>query len=421
MLDTAGNEINRFNSSRFYSGTPFEPDNKSILFPVSSDSIILYHDNRFELKKLVCDHELDLSNSVLQFFKLDNKIYALDLKSKNFYLFHSENFSLELKTTHPYFLRSESVRIYSTGEHLWVAGTLPGTGLIESDFDQEPNKLFFNRFLISDVYVDQEGNFLLSTFDHGVLVIPDLNVPDVIQDFNYESATAIEIDSIYGAIIGTSTGQLVKYHNGVFTTIHENGKRSIECILNNENSDYIIFDDGKIRALSKTTGKVIQIAEASLKDGIYTEENTFYLCTNLGLVKVMFIQGQIYTEWFSFFKIRNYSIEYNPLNKSMCIATVKGLFLLDSAGQITEIKIDDQPVFANAISASESNFYVSVANDGLLVVNEIGLTEKIELNKNEKKVNTFKLALFKIQLLRIQMKDFFSLTCQEIFLNTLTT
>ncbi|MBL7900201.1 MAG: hypothetical protein JNJ99_16820, partial [Crocinitomicaceae bacterium] len=372
VLDADGKEINRFNTEKFYYGTPFYLNEKSILFPVNSNSIIVFKENHFEKKQLVCQQKLELSNSVHQFIKLADKIYALDLKSKNLYLFNPDDFSMQVIPSHPYFKRSESVRIYSTGNHLWVAGTLPGVGLIESDFSNEPNTLFYKQFLISDVYEDQEGNILLSTFDHGVLVIPDLKVPDVIQDFNFESATAIEIDSLYGAIFGTSTGQLVKYSGNNFTTIHESGKRSIDCLVNDANSDYIIFDDGEIRAFNKISGKIIRVTEASLKDGIYTDKNTAYLSTNLGLMKVSFINDQLQTEWIPFFKIRNYAIEFNPVSKSICIATVKGLFVLDSNEQTKEITHEGDPVFANSITASQNQFYVSVANDGLLVLNEDG-------------------------------------------------
>lgn len=76
---------------------------------------------------------------------------------------------------------------------------------------REPVEAYSNYF-ISDVYKDNEGNVLLSTFDHGVLVIPDIETKDVDPQFSQLSITKLfsTKEVIY---LGTHDGQLVKFGN----------------------------------------------------------------------------------------------------------------------------------------------------------------------------------------------------------------
>lgn len=390
VIDSKGREKTKYPVHYHYCGKPFQVENGSIHFSLSTDSIVVYDNFKFNTHQLHSETELELNSTVLHFFELDSILFALNMKTKKLFYYYPDNFELKPSNSSDIFLRSESVRIYQTDDMVWVAGTLPGVTLIKDASIQTNYPIFYSNTFISDIYKDKEGNYLLCTFDEGIYVISDLEEPDVFTEFNFKSATTIVTDNEFGTIIGTSTGEIVKYADGEFTLIHEGGKRAIECIVNDENSEYFIFDDGNIRAFHKSNGHVFPILEASLKDGAVVDPSTFYLSTNVGLAKVQINSENSYkVEWQKKLQIRNYAIEYNSSDQSLIVSTVNGLFKMDTTENINEIKWNGMSMAANKISISGGSTFVSLTNGKLLEIDQHDVIREIELTANGTKLKTF--------------------------------
>jgi hypothetical protein len=182
ILNKIGNKILEYDVDKKYLGPAYKAIDNSIQFNISnSDSIIVYSKGVFSKHKLLYLLGKTERTGVLKFFRKKNNCYAIDLKSKITFAYNPLKFELTAlpnqdSYTDSLFKRSQSVRIYETENQLWVVGTLPGATIIQDDLFSANNSIYYKDYFISDVYKDFEGNILLSTFDKGILVIPDLTL-----------------------------------------------------------------------------------------------------------------------------------------------------------------------------------------------------------------------------------------------------
>jgi hypothetical protein len=399
VLNESGAVLQRAKLNLGYIGIPFYKQNGDILYSASNaDSLVLYsHGNLSVIPFTYSAQENSNGLGVLQFFRIANQSYAIQLLTKSLYTFDESKYTLTEIPTNDLLKRSRSIRIYGTSNHLWAAGTLPGAILFDSNLTPENGSLLYADFFISDIYQDKEGNILLSTFDKGVLVITDINLPDLIADFKDDPITSINATSANGFIAGTSKGLLVNYDFQNFKTLSQKGSRPIETIVVNPSGKIIVFDDGGIRFLNTVTNEFTVLLTESLKDGVFVNDQTLFLATNSGLTKIIFedLTFKKYSmEKIADLNIRNYAIEFDPINSLLYISTVNGLFCIDSSNQIKEIKYGGLPLFASTLSYESGKIYAPQSNPELLVIKGGEVIDSIRLDL-ENPTHIFKTTVYK--------------------------
>ncbi|MBI3134710.1 MAG: histidine kinase [Bacteroidetes bacterium] len=392
-----GSVTARYDLTGNYVGVPFTTRDQRILYPLSQkDSVAVCQNGKFEKRKLIYTNTPPKTKKVLQFFRFGDTAYAINMESKDLFLFNEADYTLTAIETYDVLKRSESLRLYATSANLWAAGTLPGVASFDKTLSEKTAGLFYTDVFVSDIYEDNEQNILISTFDHGVYVIPDLKIPDLIKDFLDEPVGVITQNDSLGLILGTSRGKLVTFKNGKFDIIHENGKRSIEVIIDNNKAPFLIFDDGSIRALDKKNGRVYGIIQASLKDGVFVNPTTFYLSTNNGLMRgERKNSGNFETTWVPGLHFRNYAVEKEDSANTLYVATINGLFVLDSLDHVTELKHDNQSIFSSTLCSDGHFIYAPLTKPGILILEHGQVIRKIEPEIDGKPVLVFKMRVHK--------------------------
>jgi hypothetical protein len=365
VVNQQGHCIFKLNVSSKYIGPPFTLKNGAVQFHYNGeDSVCLYSAGTFR-KYALNLHPM----GVLKFFNLHNQSYALNLQNKTLYTYQQEKHQL---TTLPYtgiFSKEQSVRIYETGNDVWAAFNLPGVSFINS-----PDALFtpqscYPDYFISNVYKDHEDNILLGTFDKGVLVVPDVKVPDVIHTFKDDPVTAMYSDPAKGLMLGTSKGNLFNYLNGRLNPVTRQGSHPIEGIYGGAGSELIIFDDGHIQGYHHLTGRVKLIGYFSLKDAAFISKNEFYLGTNVGIFKgVKNVQNNYTLTPVKSLIQRIYSVEYNPMNQCLYTSTASGLYILFPNERTEKIMFNGADIFPNDLHYYQGKIFASSRQNGILVI-----------------------------------------------------
>ena len=333
------------------------------------DSVLVLSKNRISRHKLNFRSGSIQKNEVLKFFKIKSSTFAVKLKTKTLYKFNEETFDLEELPKNEAFERSESIRLYSTDDVLWVAGTLPGTLLLDEALVSKKNNLFYQDYFISNIYKDREGNILLSTFDKGVLVIQDMQIPDVIHSFKDDPITSIQYDLELGLLLGSSKGKLMSYKNETLELINDKGSRPIERLYNRSEFPLVLFDDGHIRAYNKKNKSISNIYEASLKDAIIVSEKQFYLGTNRGIIKCNWNGGARFEcEGLKHFAFRIYTMAFDPVNGNLYASTSNGLYKILPDGTGKEIKYNNESIFPNTLYYHNGKIYAAEKKGGVLVI-----------------------------------------------------
>jgi hypothetical protein len=402
VVNKKGKRINETKANRVYIGSGFNTRQNQILYHLNGkDSVIIYSKGVFTLKKIhgISETKINTDN-YLRFFKRASETYALDIKNNTCYLFDEFSMKLIELPNNMLLKRSSSVYIYETGNEIWAGSTLNGIVLFNETISPSNGVLQYSDYFISDVYKDAEGNYLLSTFDKGIIVIPDLKVPDVINPFKEDPISSLTSDQDIGLLLGSSKGNVLNYNDNKINTINSTGIRPINSIHNYKNSNLILFDDGIIKAYNKETKTTHNLKIGSLKDAVFVSDKLFYLGTNFGIRKSVWDGKNTFTEdWVPNFEFRIYALEFNPLNKSIYASSANGLYYIDSLENGALIEHYNEPIFPTSIYYHNNKVYAAIKKKGIFVIKGNQIIDSISILENNKSIQINKLIIFKNTIL----------------------
>jgi hypothetical protein len=361
VLSSKGKVVQRSELVHHYLGPPCSIDELGVQYHLNnSDSLFCYVQGKFTFERL------DRTAHVLKFIHSKGKVYAIDLMSKHAYLFDPEAKRLKLLPHNALFDRTESIRIYETRKGLWAAGTLPGAFYLKEELSNERARFVYEDYFISDVFVDAEGNTLLSTFDKGILVVPDLNVADVVNSFRDDPITALYSLNKEDLIFGSSKGKLMIVEDGKFSVFNENGTRPIEVVKGN--SEWLIYDDGFIRGYNVVTGEKRSILNASLKAAVHIGGDQFFIGTNRGVVKINLEAGQqCNPDIIRDLVIRVHFMAFDPLTEILYVSTADGLYSRSKSGSLRKMTYRKEDLFPGYLAVENGKLYVSTKENGILL------------------------------------------------------
>jgi hypothetical protein len=369
-LTKEGSVVSRYEVGKHSLGPAFTAAGKSILYHLSgSDSVLVYANGTVTKYRLhLAGGDLP-ATAVLEFFRISSRSYAIDLRSRSLFSFSQADLALSPLPAGKIFERGGAIRIYETGNEIWIAGTLPGvTTLTASLSGSHP---YYEDYFISDVSRDNEGNYLLSTFDKGVLVIPDLKVPDVISAFRDDPVTALYADTTAGVLLGSSKGKLMSYSGEKLSLLSQEGTRPVEALYGSDLSDLVFFDDGRIRAYHKQSGKIIDIVEAPLKDVAFVSDKEFYLGINTGLLRVSRDgNGHFKKQVIGDVNYRVYSVVYHTAQQAVYTSTADGLFLLPALGEVKKIGYRNKDIFSEELLYGKGLVFAVTGSNGILIIDK---------------------------------------------------
>ena len=393
VFNKNGKQINTIIPRSNYCGSPFFKKNKSTVFHLSEkDSIIILENNRLRFVQLL--NKGKKISGLLKFFRINDKSYAISTKDRLIYSFDEELNELTSLSESPLIETNEFLRFYNENNQLWIAGIVSGVRLLTDVNKRNVSELMFSQYLISDVFRDNEGNMLLSTFNNGVLVIPNLKIPDVLSLPEGQSIVSIHFDDDVGLLMGTLKGELLSFQNGNSKIISNFGSRPLQALYSWKNFPYVIYDDGPIKAYDKKTGLVFTINQSSLKDAVISNEKHIYLALNSGVSKITINSFNSFkTERIAALKMRCYSIEIEPSTNNIFVATADGLKILKKDGSVVNTMYNGKQIFANDLFVEKNTLYFATKKDGILTFENGKLQKQIVPKVNNREFEISKLII----------------------------
>lgn len=395
LFDKKGKRSLFTTMNRDYFGPPFLTGTGTTISHASGkDSVLLIKNGRFSMVHFRNSSGKILD--VLNFFRIGNSCYAINSKNKDLYLFDEQNYVLEPLPAKSFFDPEQYLRFYNTSNRLWMASPISGIQVMEEPTVQTEAAVLYPQFLISNVYEDAEGNILLCTFNHGVLVIPNMKIPDVRIIPDGQSVVSIRYDAELGELMGTSSGRLLSFKNNSYSVLCDQGRRPLETIFNREGHPLVLFDDGFIKAYNKETGAINIVFDGSLKGAVMYDYNTFFMALNSGVMKISW-DGR---DGFSVrkvesMKLRCYGIEKEPDGKLLYVSTAEGLKILNENGEVQPLLFNGKEIFTNYMTTDENAVFASAKNDGILVLKNGKISGQIKPSVNGQPVEIYKLIVSK--------------------------
>jgi cbb3-type cytochrome oxidase subunit 3 len=377
--------------SNFYYGAPFVTQKNQIISHVSAfDSLLVFSENQIRIVPLVLgDNQLKYP---LNFFRNNGNTYAITTINNEIFRFDEATFSLTKLPKIFNLSTKEYLRFYNQNDYLWLTGSGGGVRTITDPETQHDATLMYPQYMISDVFKDHEGNLLLSTFYHGVLVIPNLAIPDGEQIPAGQNVVSVCQDKEAGILMGTSSGDLLQMKDTQYTTLSHAGTRPLHGIYSWAGFPYIIFDDGKLKTYNKKTKAIGFLSIGSLKDAAIGNERTLYLALNTGVRKITLDdRNQLYTSKDFIVTIRSYAVETEPETENVYIATAAGLKFADSTGKLRTLTRSGKIIFANDLYQYDGIIYASAKSNGILLFRNGEIIRQLNPMINNKPCEVFKL------------------------------
>ncbi len=380
VLNSKGKKVTCKKIEHHYIGQQFVTKTGMVQYHLSSSKLVLsYSKGKFKTNYL----KSASTPRVLKIVKTKNVCFAVDLITKKSYHYNPLTFSLTEISENNLLDKNGALRIYESKKGIWIAGTLPGVYFLKSDLNPKNQKLIYTDYFISDVYEDEEGNTLLSTFDKGIILIPSIHIPDVIAPFYDDPITTI-LSTKKRIFLGSSKGKLMAFDNNQFTILNKNWKRPIEVIECDASGKSILFDDGSIVYYNTEDGTFKELILASLKDVAFVNQNHFYLGTNQGVYEFKKEKNAFSFKSIPSLNSRIHSLEYNPSNKSLYVSSALGMFIYTNNGKLKPLKFKNNELYPLDIYHKDSRIYVCTKDIGILVYKNDHLIRRICVYDNLK-------------------------------------
>ncbi|MBL1280548.1 MAG: histidine kinase [Fluviicola sp.] len=352
-----------------YLGVPFTLNTGELVVHQSaSDSLLVYNRGQFYYKHLQNKDELN----VLYFIPFKDKTVAINIKNKKCYSFNEVDFSLNPVIDCEINKGMISARFYKVENELWVANATFGVQIFNSDLRSiYSNSSIFTDYFISDIFKDKEGNILLSTFDQGVIVIPDVNVPDVIEVFSPYSITRMNSNSSGELFFGTNEGQILSYDYSV-NELTPKGNKSIETLFYWKEKSLVFSDNKGFSVINASTSKIEIIKSESLKDAVSVSENQLLVATNKGLYKYTYNDNSqsFNDEYEIIIDGRMYEVERDNITEYIYVSTANGLMYITPTGDVNSFLINKEKVNASRLIEWNNKIFAVTRKYGIITFNK---------------------------------------------------
>lgn len=342
----------------------------------------LYKDQsveKFPIRTVPNSEEIAVLSSWIQ---IGEKQYCIDQKTMNLFEFDKDKKTFSYVRQLEESLRESAIRTYRLKEQIWVTGNR--NGIYVYDLQWNPlydGKPIFTNHFISDAYVDDEGNMLLSTFDEGVIVLPELNQTSIqlpkgdrVSDFCAGNGSLF---------IGSSSGKIYNYHNSSLQLLYESpNQKPIECIAYWESENAVVFTSVEGFSIGRWNGKKLEVVRSfkgALKNAFF-EEKVAYLALNVGVKRIVPVNGTYEEEKVASVKSRSYDLIRDPTSGTLFIAMSSGLHTLTTDHELNELKRNNSSIFATSLATFDDKIYAGTIQDGLLVFDGEQFVKQISID-----------------------------------------
>ena len=338
--------------------------------------------------------------SITNWFKINGKVYGIDQNNMAVFSFDQKSKKITFEKYIFPELKNNSLRTYVIDNNLWLAGSRNGVFVLDENLKPlfQGNAIFSNHF-ISDVLIDNEKNVLLSTFDNGIIVIPDLEQGSVGLP-NNEKISYFISDHVDNLLIGGNQGNIYSFNvtKSQLQLIYSNvNKRPVEFMHYWKKNQSVFYTASGGFNHSSWDGKRFSnsiLYEGSLKDAFLVNDQFGYCAFNYGISKIVNDGKRLKIIYEDSLLKRAHCVAKNSETGTLYAGLSEGLFLLSDKKVLERLKYKGEFVFPNAICYSKRVMYVGTQNQRLLIFKNDKVVKETLFDDEVKQLNFYNDRLF---------------------------
>lgn len=229
---------------------------------------------------------------------------------------------------------------------------------------------------VSNMLHDREGNYWFTTLEHGIFVIPDMNV----QRLNSNNS-AIKEDNITALYLLQNSNLLAGSYTGNMYEINRSDKKSTIVFADEkskfittknilETNEHIILSRGKVSVVEKKSGKMHHTPFTNFRDMAILGDTLFFvLPEKAGKIHFAdFVKSSAAT----FMEVSDgggRAVESDEKAGLVYFALNEGTFVYRN-GKTEELKDGNEKIFANSISFSDGILWLASVSNGIYGMKE---------------------------------------------------
>ncbi|MCH2225106.1 MAG: histidine kinase [Crocinitomicaceae bacterium] len=333
------------------------------------------------------------SITITNWIPFRNKIYGVDQNSMTLYLFDPLKNSIKFVRELLPELKGTTLRTYLVNDQIWIAGRMNGIYVFDMNFQPlYHGRPIFKKHFISDVCTDHEQNILLSTFNEGIIVIPDISLNNI-QLPSDQKIASFESDGKNTLFIGTDQGNIYTFtiDQSILNLIYSSeSRRSIETLQYWKENRVLLHTVKSGFHLSDWNGKTLtrtKFKENSLKDAVFLDENIGYLAFNYGVSKVEKKKNDYTVTYQKDLSQRAYCITSNKKSGSIYAGLSDGFYILSKDDQLEKVKLQGKSVYANAMNSKNGMVCIGTRKNGVLIYRHDELVKRIPFKESISQVS----------------------------------
>lgn len=354
-------------------------DANHVRVEVSNDSNINLIKTPLKFNNIIVG-ALSISDTLIHYDLYSRKL----VENKNGFIFKENSKQIN---------NEEAVRYFSDGNRICMLN--PNGGLFFFSKRGVPlynNKIFLNDHFISSFYKDQEGNYLLGTFNKGIIIIPNLDVS------TYNKDKIFGIDAVDKNLFASSQkNEILKFSDDFsYNKVCKINDRIVK-LVGLPKLNLLLIDANKDYVIDTRTSKITNTDLASIKDAVAINDSLFLVAADKGLILVS--KNKLQKSKF-LASGRTNIIDYNPLSETVFYNNVNGLHF----GKINNCKpyyFNGEQLIANDINYKDGITYVASKKRGIFLFKGDKL---IDIWKDKSKYNLLKVLQIETDSLNIYFR-----------------
>ncbi|GAB5418201.1 MAG: hypothetical protein Crog4KO_28320 [Crocinitomicaceae bacterium] len=330
---------------------------------------------------------------IYAWFKVGTRQFGIDFNTMHVFEFNVQTQALSYVTTFSPTLANSILRIYVTEEHIWVGGIANGVHVYDHSLNPLFNgeKIYTNHF-ISDIYTDQEGNILMSTFNEGVKLIFNTDIVGFDLPFDEKFSYICSADSTFFAT--SNKGRVYAFRNYDRQLIYSDPlEKEIQSIYFWKERNFLLLGTGNGLTLGKWDGKKFTKKwriSGSFKHVYFEDAHNALVAFNFGVQRITLSDNE-YTIT-PLLSGRTYCV--GKSNQNIYIGASDGLVRLDENGVASPVRFNNTRVAAISITQDQSNLYFGTRKNGILICRNDSIVQQIPFENAVLKIEVLKDHLF---------------------------
>lgn len=326
---------------------------------------------------------------------MDNELYILAENSRDYKITIGKVNNTKVEFVRQFNKETDAQRVYMIYKDKSKQPWLCSYNGISTWEGYQQNEFLLRGQKVSNMLHDREGNYWFTTLEHGLFVIPFMEVQKMnstnsnLAEDNFASVTLLKNEKL---LTGSYTGELYeisqsdKNSKNVYS---DSGEKFITVKKIRETKDYLLASRGRFTIIEKKTGKTFYPSLSNFRDMVLLGDTLFFVMPEAaGKISIKDLIENKGIKFSSVSKSGGRAVEGDTTSGSVYFALNEGTFIYRNA-KLNEMKDGEEKIYANSLSFSDGILWVASVSKGIYGVKDDKIVQHFS-DKNELNDNTMR-------------------------------